>query len=320
MINKLVVMLISSILLLSSSFSQEKRQRPSKDAKQKKEKAVNPNAAKVFTAENGILKSGTFHIRQSWSEETDYDRPVHVKVPEGEGPFPVSIMLHGRGGTGARKLQSQRGMTDRIIIAPDGYNKGWSAQRPDVDFIRQIIKYIKTCKVTDGSNIAIHGASNGAGLLNQLMIELEADTFHYGISSIGGLGPDRHDGTNFLWDPTGKANFDTPITPAKGRKWLQINGTEDKIIPYKGGKSTLGFKVLPAQDTFYAWAVHMGEKGPKLPDSAGKAHPTNEKLIIYKYLNGNFIHVKGVGSGHGVRAKELKTIVKDFLSQPPMKN
>ena len=110
-----------------------------------------------------------------------------------------------------------------------------------------------------------------------------------------------------------------PIIPAKGRRWLQINSTEDKIIPYQGGKSTLGFKVSPAQDTFYKWAVHMGEKGPKLPDSAGKPHPQNDKLIIYEYLNGNFIHVKGVGSGHGVRAKELRAIITDFLSQPPMK-
>ena len=167
-------------MLLSTAFSQVNRKR----SKETKQKTVSRD---IFKAENGVLKSGTFHIRQSWSEETDYDRPVHVKVPNGDGPFPVSIMLHGRGGTGARKLQAQRGMTDRIVIAPDGYKKGWSAQRPDVDFIRRIIKYIKTCQITDGSNIAIHGTSNGAGLLNQLMIELEADTFHHGICSIGGL-------------------------------------------------------------------------------------------------------------------------------------
>ncbi len=304
-------MLLFSTILSSLAFAQDK----SKRFKTAKQKTASQN---IFKAEDGVLKTGTFYIRQSWREETDYDRPVHVKVPNGVGPFPVSIMLHGRGGTGARKLQAQRGMTDRIVIAPDGYNKGWSAQRPDVDFIRQIIKYIKTCKITDASNIAIHGSSNGAGLLNQLMIELEADTFHHGICSIGGLRSERYDGTNFLWDPTGGANFNTLIVPAKGRRWLQINGTEDKIIPYLGGKSTLGFKVMPAQDLFYAWAVHMGEKGPKLPDSAGKPHPTNEKLIIYKYLDGNFIHVKGVGSGHGVRAKEIKAIIQDFLSQTPM--
>ena len=101
-------------MLLSTAFTQVKRKR----SKETKREAVSQD---VFKAENGVLKSGTFHIRQSWSEETDYDRPVHVKVPNGDGPFPVSIMLHGRGGTGERKLQAQRGMTDRIVIAPDGY-------------------------------------------------------------------------------------------------------------------------------------------------------------------------------------------------------
>jgi poly(3-hydroxybutyrate) depolymerase len=311
MYKKLLLILLSSTVLLSTAFSQEKRKRPSK-------KIHTATKTEVFKASNGMLKSGTFHIKQSWSDVSDYERPVHVQVPPGEGPFPVYIALHGRGGTGSRKLMNLKRMTDRIVIAPDGYNKGWSEKRPDVDFIRQIIAYIKTCKVVDGSNIAIHGSSNGAGLLFRLMIELEEGAFQHGICGIGGLTPERYDGSNFLWDPTKSGTLKTPIIPAKGRRWLQINGTEDQIVPYTGGVGTLGIRFLPAQDTFYNWAVHMGETGPKLADSAGKPHKTNKKLMIYEYLNGNFKHVKALGYKHGVKGQEIKAIIHEFISQPPM--
>lgn len=317
MVNKLFLTLLCSIVLMSTALSQGKRQRSSKRSKSKKE---SPEVVKKITFENGILTSGTFYIKQSWAEETDYERPVHVRVPKGTGPFLVYIALHGRGGTGARKIKSLKWMTDRIVIAPDGYNKGWSEKRPDVDFIRQIIKKVKACKNVDGSNIAIHGFSNGAGLLNRLMIELEEGAFQCGICSCGGFRVERYDGTNFLWDPKGEGNLNTPIVPAKGRRWLQINGTDDQIIPYKGGVSSLGFKILPVQDSFYLWAVQMGEKGPQLPDSAGKPDPNDKNLIIYEYLDGNFKHVKAVGYKHGVRGKEVQTIIKDFISQPPMSN
>ena len=311
MYKKILLLLLSSSVLLSTGFAQEKRQRSAK-------KKASPTNQVVFEASNGLLKSGTFHIKQSWAEVSDYPRPVHVQVPKGEGPFPVYIALHGRGGTGSRKIMNLKKMTDRIVIAPDGYNKGWSQTRPDVDFIRQIIAYIKTCKIVDGSNIAIHGSSNGAGLLNRLMIELEGDTFHHGICGIGGLTTDRYDGTHFLWDPKGGDTIKTPIVPTKGRRWLQINGTDDQIVPYLGGVGTLGIDFLPAQDSFYNWAVHMGETGPKLADSAGKPHPENKKLLIYEYLNGDFKHVKAIGYKHGVNGKEIKAIIQDFISQPPM--
>ena len=209
-------------------------------------------------------------------------------------------------------------MTERKVIAPDGYNKGWSEKRPDVDFIRQIIRHLKTCEIVDANNIAIHGSSNGAGLLYRLMIELEDGTFHHGISSIGGMTVERYDGRNFLWDPKGGTDNKTPVVPAKGRRFLQINGTEDQIVPYEGGKGTLGIEFLPAQETFYQWAVHMGEKGSKLADSAGKPHSSNEKLLMYEYLNGNFRHVKAVGYKHGVSGREVKAIIQDFISQAPL--
>lgn len=307
-----MLLLALSSVFLTTAFAQE-----FKKSRKGKQEATSYDS-KSLLEQKGSLDSGIYHITQSWSEISNYNRPVHIQVPQGNGPFPVYIALHGRGGSGQRKLKNFRRMTDRIVIAPDGYNKGWSQKRPDVDFIRQIIMNIKKLKNVDGGNIAIHGSSNGAGLLNRLMIELEEDTFHHGICSIGGLTTNRHDGKSFLWDPNGGDSIQTPIIPARGRRWLQINGTEDQIVPYRGGKGTLGIDFIDAQDTFYLWAKHMGESGPKLPDSAGKPHPSNNKLVIYEYLDGHFKHIKGVGYKHGVNAREIKAIIHEFISQPPM--
>ncbi|MCH2208841.1 MAG: hypothetical protein MK132_23680 [Lentisphaerales bacterium] len=222
MFQKLLLILFCLSLLLTVNSQESKKSR-------KVQQDDKTFITKSLLEHKSSLESGIYHITQSWAEVSNYKRPVHIQVPQGEGPFPVYIALHGRGGTGERKLKNFRRMTDRGVIAPDGYNKGWSQKRPDVDFIRQIITSTKKQKNVDSGNIAIHGSSNGAGLLNRLMIELEEDTFHHGICSIGGLTINRHDSKSFLWDPKGGNSLQTPIVPAKGRRWLQINGTEDQI-------------------------------------------------------------------------------------------
>ena len=53
-----------------------------------------------------LLKSGSYAIEQSWSQEEAYERSYHVLVPSGKGPFPVLIKLHGSGGQGERMLRN----------------------------------------------------------------------------------------------------------------------------------------------------------------------------------------------------------------------
>ena len=67
---------------------------------------------------------GDFTIIQSWSQETNFARPVKVSVPNGNGPFPVVIHLHGFGGSG--NLNAIGYLNNVIRIAPDGYQNCWN--------------------------------------------------------------------------------------------------------------------------------------------------------------------------------------------------
>ena len=67
----LLLMILSSIMMLSTAFAQGKGKRKSKE---------NTSKATIYKAENGVLKSGIFHIRQSWADVEDYDRSVHVQI------------------------------------------------------------------------------------------------------------------------------------------------------------------------------------------------------------------------------------------------
>ena len=66
-----------------------------------------------------IVLEGDFTITQNWSQETNFERPVKVAIPNGSGPFPVVIHLHGFGGTGNVNAISY--LNNVIRVAPDGY-------------------------------------------------------------------------------------------------------------------------------------------------------------------------------------------------------
>ena len=86
------------------------------------------------------LKSGSYTVEQSWSQEEAYERSYHVLVPSGKGPFPVLVKLHGSGGQGERMLRNFSPKSSHILIAPDGYDRQWNVSRqrskaPDLSLI-----------------------------------------------------------------------------------------------------------------------------------------------------------------------------------------
>ncbi|HAQ97976.1 MAG TPA: hypothetical protein DCR61_01365, partial [Verrucomicrobiales bacterium] len=103
--------------------------------------------------------------------------------------------------------------------------------------------------------------------------------------------------------------------PMKGKRLMNISGTEDKLVPYHGGPS----KFIPANDgklefvateeSIYLWAREMGYTGEK------KTHPSSKvgRLEIFSYLNGDVVHYKVNQEGHGATRRVTEDQLMKFL-------
>ncbi len=250
----------------------------------------------------GALESGPFEIVQSWSQETSFARRVDVQVPRGPGPHPAVIILHGAGGTGTGFIRGAQYLRDAILVAPSGYDNGWNVtseatQAPDVEFIREVLARLHRHTNVEADNIAILGVSNGSALVNRLLIELEAGTFTHAVSIVSQLTENQYDG-GFRYDPTGGNAYDTPITPASGRRIMAVGGTLDPLIPYAGGRGVLNNQFLPAQQSAFIWAQAMGFEGAQLSDGDGVPDTSDPNVVAYRYLGGDVVHLKVIDGAH----------------------
>lgn len=262
------------------------------------------------------LTSGVFTITQSWSQETDYERQVHVYVPSGDQVRPVVILLHGAGGNGQGHLRFQSFLTEQILVAPDGYLNFWNcgaemSKAPDIDLIRSIITHLKRHRNVDANNISVLGTSNGSALTNRLLIELEDDTFQRAVTIVSPMNNTQfHDG-QFYADPE---NLNQAVSPVMGRRILNIGGTADPVIPYEGGVGVAGYQFLSGEYSTYLWARHMGYQGEQLTE--GVPSETDPQLVAYSYLDGAVTHYKVIDGNHGLfRDSAVRSVVARFLSE-----
>lgn len=272
------------------------------------------------------LVTGTEYTKQSWSQETDYARPWHVRVPEDatEKRLPVFIFLHGNGGSGERSLPGfvKRNPTIAaryILIFPDGYGKSWNivSERSvgdDRGFIEAIIEDVITRPNVMPDKITIMGSSNGAALTNQIAIETELPNIRNYITSVSQLNTYQHDGMNFKAKGDDN-NYTEVATPQTGKRILNISGAEDTLVPYAGGPSpripakdaTLPF--VDAEESIYLWAKHMGYEGEKLT----KPTATEGNMEIFSYLDGDVVHFKLTDQGHGATGHIPEKSLLEFL-------
>ena len=73
------------------------------------------------------------------------------------------------------------------------------------------------------------GSSNGAALVNQMMIETRMPNIRNYISAVSPLNAYQFDGSNFKAKGPDN-NYRQTATPMKGRRLLNISGTEDRLI------------------------------------------------------------------------------------------
>ena len=272
------------------------------------------------------LKSGVYYITQSWSQETAFKRPYYVGVPESadQQKFPVFIFLHGNGGNakGAMNgfMRQHPTMASRyIMVFPDGYKASWNivserSKADDLGFIEAIVKKLSMYDNIQKDNFSIMGNSNGAALVNQLAIESKLPNLRNYVSAVSPLNVYQHDGKNFKVKGADN-NYQVVATPMTGKRLMNISGSTDDLVPYRGGPSKhipakdskLGF--VDAEESIFLWANQMGYDGEKL------SRPTriDGNLEIFNYLNGDVIHYKVVNEGHGASRAISEKILLEFL-------
>jgi polyhydroxybutyrate depolymerase len=273
-----------------------------------------------------VLESGQYFIRQSWSQETDYPRPYYVNVPKGKQgqKFPVFIFLHGNGGNVREVmpilLRNRKKMASQyIMVFAQGYQESWNivserSKADDTGFIESIVLKIASYENVQKDNFSIMGASNGAALVNQMLIESKLPNIRNYISGVSPLNVWQHDGEQFKAKGTDN-NYRKPTKPMTGKRLMNISGTNDELVPYDGGVSKhipakdgkLGF--LPAEESTYLWAKQMGNAGEKLTSPSRR----EGQLEVFSYLEGDVVHYKVAGAGHGATHEISEEKILSFL-------
>lgn len=276
--------------------------------------------------ETTVLESGQYFIRQSWSQETDYPRPYFVNVPKGKQgqKFPVFIFLHGNGGNVGEvmpiMLRNRKRMASQyIMVFAQGYQESWNivserSKADDTGFIESVVLKIASYENVRKDNFSIMGASNGAALVNQMLIESKLPNIRNYISGVSPLNVWQHDGEQFKAKGTDN-DYRKPTQPMTGKRLMNISGTNDELVPYDGGVSKhipakdgkLGF--LPAEESTYLWAKQMGHAGKKLTSPSSR----EGQLEFFSYLDGDVVHCKVTGVGHGATHEISEEKLLSFL-------
>ena len=265
-------------------------------------------------------------IKQSWSQEKNYARPYWVNIPElddGEA-LPVIIFLHGNGGN-AQGLQRMvlnrypKVASQAITVFPEGYRESWNivSERSKADdraFVEAIIRELAERDDVKKNDFTIMGISNGAALVNQIAIETELPNIKNYISAVSPLNGFQYDGKNFK--SRGKENdYEEVANPLVGKRLLNISGTNDPLVPYRGGPSKAipakGGKLpfVDAEESIFLWAKQMGYEGKKLSEPS----KVNGKIDIFSYLDGDVVHFKVNEHGHNATQALSQELLLEFL-------
>jgi polyhydroxybutyrate depolymerase len=221
-------------------------------------------AARLFTllvaAGSCGIALGTCVYRPSFAKEhlegrLEHDGRTRTFIswsPEGPGPFPLVLALHGRLGTGAEMLKLS-GLTaiaqqERfMVVYPDGVGRSWADGRnttpaskqgvDDVAFLSALIDEFVLKRGADPSRVYVLGMSNG-GFMSLTLGCKAAEK----VTAVGSV-------TGFLGLELSKS-----CSPARAVPVAIIAGDADPIVPFAGGELQGGRgTIIGAVDTFSLW-------------------------------------------------------------------
>lgn len=226
-------------------------------------------AAFLFYAPRAALPPGPVEI--CTLEIGGYPRTYTVFAPVNLQPGArVVFVLHASQSRGEEMrrivgcvLEPLAEKDNAVIVYPDGFEghfndarraASYSARKLNIDdvaFTRQIVERLISSKQIDPQQVYAIGYSNGAHMA--LRLALEAPDTVQGVAAIAANLP-------------APENLDCKMAATPARVVVFVEGTQDPINPYEGGRVTLfGFgnrgKVLSAQASAEWFAQRLGLGG-----------------------------------------------------------
>lgn len=217
-------------------------------------------------AEPGIVPVGSLNISSDMSGTITHDgkeRVYFLHIPPAYNRStvtPLIIALHGGGGTGRKMninltdglLNEEADNEGFIVVYPEGVGRRWndgrnpdvwrSSREDDVGFISVLIDHLSRIFNIDPNRVYAAGISNGGMMSFRLAIELSDKIA--AIATVTACLPEELSGSS-------------PSCPVSV---MIINGTDDPLMPFNGGKIKVGLrsygKVISTQDTVAFWVEH----------------------------------------------------------------
>jgi poly(3-hydroxybutyrate) depolymerase len=121
-------------------------------------------------------------------------RTWYSVVPDGDGPMPVVVLLHGSGRDGLVMADCWKDLAAKehfIIAAPDAWNSaGWDTGVDSPEFLHAMIEQVAAKHTIDRTRIYLFGHSAGA-MFSLVLSLIDSEYFAAAAIHAGALRPDQ---------------------------------------------------------------------------------------------------------------------------------
>ena len=202
----------------------------------------NTNQNNQLNTLNGVIE---LKIDQKIDNNT-IKRNIIIHAPEEiltNKSYPVVFFFHGNGGSAEDGfiLEDLVNNHQFIGVYPQGYKKSWNlgqeeSNADDIEFIDMIIEELNKYSILDMNKKFAIGYSNGSAMVNELGIKRN---YLEGIAPLASQLLENQ----------------IPNNSTKPLSVYQICGSNDDVIPFKGGLSVVGHRFMSAHESAKSWAL-----------------------------------------------------------------